>query len=372
MARDNIRKKQAFRRQELPNGSLNTSSEAAIEETALDQSTTAHQNTDDFSLEIPEEVKETDVPPIMLGVALSGPFQFPAGLRPVSPVFLVCVCEHRNFQFSKPVTVTIPHFLDLENDEDIQSLGLTFLKANHNKNSDGLYEFQPTSGEMDFRSLAKHGILQTTHFCSLCIACEDKPEALEKTKFCITSVLPNSSIPTGKKTYAYFFVTLRNLKTCLRRLKEIIDGMNLVGYEVKTEPFEFKKNSERDPALEIVVTQPTTGVIGVTGTKTVPASFKKTFTIILKCPQVLRKDVDFFVREKLTKDDLLAQESAEFYPPRFTVFFASPHSNTTLSGGKIEFTGATKHLSYDIYLHVSTDEAVSAPGTIISILCINC
>ena len=255
------------RSKELPNASSNTSSEAAIKGTGLDQSTTAHQNTDDFSLEIPEEVKETDIPPIMLGVALSGPFQFPEGLRPVSPVFWVCVHDNPNFQFSKPVTVTIPHFLDLENDGDIKSLGLTFLKAEHNKNSDGLYEFQPTSGEMDFRSFAKHGILQTTHFCSLCIGCKDKPEALEKTKFCITSVLPNSPIPTGKKTYAYFFVTLRNLETCLRRLKEIIKGMNLVGYEVKTEPFEF--NSGQDPELEIVITRPTTGRIGVTDTGTV-------------------------------------------------------------------------------------------------------
>lgn len=74
----------------------------------------------------------------------------------------------------------------------------------------------------------------------------------------------------------------------------------------------------------------------------------------------MRKDVDFFVREKLTQQDLQAQESAEFYPPRFTVFFDTD-SNSTLSG-KIEFTGATIPLSYDIYLHVSTDEAVSLPG----------
>ena len=87
-----------------------------------------------------------------------------------------------------------------------------------------------------------------------------------------------------------------------------------------------------------------------------------------ECPQVLRKNVDFFVREKLTQQDLQAQESAELYPPRFTVFFDTD-SNTTLSG-KIEFTGATKRLLYDIYLHVSTDEAVSAPGTTISISCV--
>ena len=232
----------------------------------------------DFGLEIPEgAIPEGERLTNDVGVALFGPFQFPEGLRPVSPVFWVCVRDNPNFQFSKPVTVTIPHFLHLENDEDIQSLGLTFLKADHNKNSDGLYEFQPTSGEMDFRTSAKHGILQTTHFCSLCIACEDIPEALEKTKFCITAVLPNS--PIRKRTYAYFFVTLKSLKTCLRRLDQIIEGMNLVGYEVKRDVFEFKRDStkslgpntdsEEGPALQIAITQPTTGRIGVTGTRTV-------------------------------------------------------------------------------------------------------
>ncbi|CAI8001530.1 hypothetical protein GBAR_LOCUS3210 [Geodia barretti] len=64
---------------------------------------------------------------IDFGVALFGPFQFPEGLRPVSPVFWICVRDQRNFQFSKPVTVSIPHFLNLENHDEIQSLGLTFL-----------------------------------------------------------------------------------------------------------------------------------------------------------------------------------------------------------------------------------------------------
>ena len=89
------------------------------------------------------------------------------------------------------------------------------------------------------------------------------------TQFCITAVLPNSPIPTGKKTDAYFFVTLKSLKTCLRRLDQIIEGMNLVGYEVKRDVFEFKTDSEEGPALQIAITQPTAGKIGVTGTQTV-------------------------------------------------------------------------------------------------------
>ena len=62
---------------------------------------------------------------IDIGVALSGPFQFPTGLRPVSPVLWVHP-ERKDIQLSKPVTLKIPHFLGLANHEDIKSLGLSY------------------------------------------------------------------------------------------------------------------------------------------------------------------------------------------------------------------------------------------------------
>ena len=131
----------------------------------------------DFSLEIPDgAIPEGKRHTVDVGVALFGPFQFPEGLRPVSPVFWVCVRDNPNFGFSKPVTVTIPHFLTLENDDEIQSLGLTFLKAGHNKNAEGLYEFQPTEGEINFQPFQTFAIIQNSHFCSLCITCRDNPE----------------------------------------------------------------------------------------------------------------------------------------------------------------------------------------------------
>ena len=119
----------------------------------------------DFSLEIPEgaisgEERLTDD----VGVTLFSPFQFPEGLRPVSPVFWVCVREDRNFQFSKPVLVTILHFLNIENEDDITSLGLIFLKADHNKNSEGLYEFKQTPGEMDLKTTKTLGVIKMSHF----------------------------------------------------------------------------------------------------------------------------------------------------------------------------------------------------------------
>ena len=222
----------------------------------------------DFSLEIPEgAIPEGERLTIDVGVALFGPFQFPEGLRTVSPVFWVCVRDNPNFQFSKPVTVTIPHFLHLENDGDIQSLGLAFLKAHHNKNNDGLHELQPTDGEIEFEPSQKFGVLKTTHFCSLCIACRDRPDVLTKTSFCITSVLPKCAT-IGKKQNAFFFITFCNLRTFLAKVDELIKEKKLEHYERTQLEFNFKRFT-KNPALEMIVTQPKNGKIGVIGVKKV-------------------------------------------------------------------------------------------------------
>ena len=63
----------------------------------------------DFGLEIPEgAIPEGESITIDIGVVLYGPFQYPEGLRPVSPVFWVCVRDQKLPQFLKPVKVTIP------------------------------------------------------------------------------------------------------------------------------------------------------------------------------------------------------------------------------------------------------------------------
>ena len=222
----------------------------------------------DFSLEIPQgAIPEGERLTVDVGVALSGPFQFPEGLRPVSPVFWACVRDNAKFQFSKPVTVTIPHFLDLENDEDIKSLGLTFLKANHSKNSDGLYQFRPTDGEMDFEPSQTFGVLNTTHFCSLCIACRDRPDVLTRTSFCITSVLPQCAT-IGKKQNAFFFITFYNLRTCLAKVDELIVQKKLEQHEKTQVKFNFKRFT-KNPALEMIMTQPKHGRVGMIGVKKV-------------------------------------------------------------------------------------------------------
>ena len=215
----------------------------------------------DFSLEILEgAIPEGERLTIDVGVALFGPFQFPEGLRPVSPMFWVCVRDNPNFQFSKPVKVTIPHFLNLENDENIKSLGLTFLKANHNTDPKRVLNFLPTDGKIHFQPSSKFGVLQTNHFCSLCIACKDKPEVLTNTDFCKISVIPARAIADGTKQLAFFFMTFSNLRTCLRKF---IAEMKLENYQKREVKFNFKNTKK--PSLEMSITQPKHGIIGVEG-----------------------------------------------------------------------------------------------------------
>ena len=229
----------------------------------------------DFTLEIPKgAIPKNERITLHVGVALFGPFQFPENLRPVSPLFWACVCGQRNFHFSKPVTISIPHFLNLESDQDIHCLRLTFLKARHNKNSKGLYELCTTDENATFQASNNFGVLETSHFCSLCIACIDTLECLNKTEFCMTSLLPKRVTAVGKKQPAFFFVTFCNLKTCLKKVDEFVDKNGLEEYELLRESFKFERSTKHvKHALEMVVTQPNHAEIGVIGKKQVRLSF---------------------------------------------------------------------------------------------------
>ena len=222
---------------------------------------------------------------IDIGVALFGPFQFPTGLRPVSPVFWVGHRERRGIRFSKPVTLTIPHFLGLANHEDIELLGLTFLKSDNKKNSEGRYELQPINDEsIEFKPKRGFGALKTTHFsCFICIASKDNAKCLRKARFCITSVLPKYATVDARQN-AFFFISLY-LKTCLNRINDFVNCNHLEDYAIKRIGFQFNKHSVMKPALEMSITQPSHGIHGkaikVEGKKKVLISFS--YSVVGNC-----------------------------------------------------------------------------------------
>ena len=203
----------------------------------------------DFGLDIPVgAIPEGSTISIDIGVALYGPFQFPQGVRPVSPVFWICVRQTGFSQFIKPIIVTLPHFLSLKNKETIQSLRPTFLKAKHEMNQNQMYEFLPADGTVYFELHKKSGVLQTTHFCSLCITCEDTMEAIKNVNFCVSAVIPRAVSPE-KSSYADFYITFL-IKTCLTKLTEQLQDSLYLG---ETERQEFQFEGERDQSLELVL-----------------------------------------------------------------------------------------------------------------------
>ena len=207
---------------------------------------TYYNDKNDLGLDIPEGAIPRGVTiSIDIGVALYGPFQFPLGMRPVSPVFWICVRQTNLSHFLKPITITLPHFLFLRNQEDIQSVGLTFLKAQHEMNHNQMYEFQPAEGRVNFEPFKKSGVLQTAHFCSLCILCKDTMEAIKMATFCVTVVKPDV-FPVGE-SHIDFYITFL-LSTCLTKLNEQLQGLHAVDKDRK--PFQF---TEGNQVIELIL-----------------------------------------------------------------------------------------------------------------------
>ena len=156
-----------------------------------------HEN--HFSLKIPKRTCKAIA--LLLRVCWFGPFKFQEGQKSVSPVFYICDCDHKNFQFIKPLTVPTSHVLHLE--------------------------------------------------------------------FCIAAVLPKSSIPVGKKTHGYFFITSHNGEDLETYLAEALKQIKVVEYMFTINTFQFNADSEDEPALEMFITQPSNGIIGKYGSSKV-------------------------------------------------------------------------------------------------------
>ena len=81
-----------------------------------------------FTIIIPAGAVPNDsVITIEVSVCLYGSFSFPDIHRPVSPILWL---HAQVFQFQKAVKVTLQHYIDISEEEDCRSLGLTFMKAN--------------------------------------------------------------------------------------------------------------------------------------------------------------------------------------------------------------------------------------------------
>ena len=151
--------------------------------------------------------------------------------------------------------VTLPHFLTLGGEEDVQSLGLAFLKGDHEMGWRQKTHFQQAEGTALFRPGYDYGVLHTHHFCYLCITSKKSKETLWKAKFCMFATIP-CVFATHKPIYAFFFVTFF-LKTCLETIRQQIRNtpeLPAGSFQEVKQDFQFAGDVS-DPALEIEIPQ---------------------------------------------------------------------------------------------------------------------
>lgn len=183
----------------------------------------------------------------------------------MSPVFWVCAHELK-FSFLKPVTVTIPHCLDLESSEQIGSLGLTFLKGEHNVSSQQVFQFQNVKkSEVEFHPRKGAGTLNTSHFCSLCIAAKICQSLIKDTKFCIYAVIPRGVGPSQVENCVFFISYM--LSTCIETIKKQVTHTEEIHHHKYTAvKFKFRPGFD-DPAIEIELPNSTSEeqIVGIQG-----------------------------------------------------------------------------------------------------------
>ena len=128
-----------------------------------------------------------------VGIASHGPFEFPTGMIPISPILWICI-PHESLLL-KPVEITLPHCLtDISENDPIKD-DIGFLKANHhndytiNSNGKKVYQFREAEGEVTFPD-ANNGVLYTKHFCFECLKVNVTPESTRKRGYCFIYGIP--------------------------------------------------------------------------------------------------------------------------------------------------------------------------------------
>ena len=172
----------------------------------------------DVHLQLPKEVLTEDMSLEAAFAPFSdtGPFVFPEGMVPISPI--VWFCLHPQREFTEPATIQLPHSFTCNSSEESDLL--YFLKAEHqdilvDKNGQTIIKFKAVSKiESEFPLGSQHGILKDHHFCIYCVSYLGlREELLESVQYRLTILKPVTyPREETKKIYCILHYNLK--KTC--------------------------------------------------------------------------------------------------------------------------------------------------------------
>ena len=149
----------------------------------------------DVTLNIPAgAISDGERVQFQVGVCLYGPFNFPEGKRPISPI--IWLCTKSDVELKQPIEVILPHVLTGLSEKECGQLGFCFAKANHNENCNAtsserkVYDFHPsdTKAHVFSTESKSFGIWKTSHCCYICILAENNRETALSAGFCLSRV----------------------------------------------------------------------------------------------------------------------------------------------------------------------------------------
>lgn len=197
---------------------------------------------------------------IEIGVALYGPFKFPKGCQPVSPILWFCTDQDTDFLL--PITFKLPHCL-----LDSEEVKLSFAKADHLEQSKEFsFKSMDASPTVESAYEMLYGTISSKHHCFLCIQAEStsSKELALKRGYCL-HLLTRKVDPF---MYQIIIVCTYFLETCvdvsvqclekgvpvhsfyLQALKEMYPEVK-GGYEhIRKQRFQFEDGST--PHLEVL------------------------------------------------------------------------------------------------------------------------
>ena len=172
----------------------------------------------DIALKIPEgAVAAGEKIHLEVGVAMFGPFSFPDGTQPISPILWLCPLEE-SIQLKKPLQIVLPHFLTSVTRDRLLYHQICLAKASHNNltfhDQQTYYEFQSYDATPLFAARGKkgYGMILIHHFCFYCLLAKQTPELATDAGYCLVRV--ESSL-TPQRTEIFFSVVYF-LDTCLK------------------------------------------------------------------------------------------------------------------------------------------------------------
>ena len=172
---------------------------------------------DDIGLQInvpPGAIPSGSILCLEVGMCLSGPFEFPIGSIPVSPILMLH--SQQAIPLEKPINVTLPHNI-LVNETVTSSVAENFthfITADHSHSFDQFSFSDPDAKEISIHTQEGQGYASfpLSYHCFVSLGVDIEKNSVINRSFCICPLIQSTA--TWPKYYSLLLVY--NIKPCIK------------------------------------------------------------------------------------------------------------------------------------------------------------